>query len=110
MGLRDMLGIAALERRLEQLARRTLRLENNMATAKQQISELRAAFSDFARDVDAKLDALANAQGDLNAEAQAEFDALKQAVADADAKIGDADGSDTPPPVDDGTDEDQPGF
>jgi uncharacterized coiled-coil protein SlyX len=91
--LRDLLGITALARRID-------RLEKNMATAKDQIAELRGTFTDFAADVDARLDQLLAAQGTLNAEAQAEFDALKQAVADADAKVGDADGSDTPPAED----------
>lgn len=100
--LRDLLGITAL-------ARRTDRLERNMATAKDQIAELAGAFRDFSADVDAKLDQLLAAQGDLNPEAQAAFDELKQAVAAADARIGDADGSDTPP-TDDEDSGDRPTF
>lgn len=76
-----------------------------MASAKQQLEDLKTAFTDFTADVDAKLDALSAAQGDLNPEAQAAFDELKAAVAEADARVGDADGSDAdnPPPPDDGT-------
>lgn len=100
--LRDLLGITTL-------ARRTDRLEHAMAKAKDQIADLKTAFTDFAADVDARLDQLRNAQGELDPEAQQIFDELKQAVADADARIGDADGSDTPPA--DGTDEgDRPTF
>lgn len=95
--LRDLLGITKLERRVK-------RVEKQMASAKDQLQDLKTSFTDFTADVDAKLDELAAAQGDLDPAAQAVFDDLKQAVADADTKIGDADGSDTtPPPADDGT-------
>ncbi len=88
--LRDLLGITALDRRID-------RLERRMATAKEQLQELSGAFSDFVADVNAKLDQLVAAQGTLDPEAQTILDELKAAVADADAKVGDADGSDTPP-------------
>ncbi|MEU4558544.1 hypothetical protein AB0F72_09140 [Actinoplanes sp. NPDC023936] len=71
-------------------------LEDIMATAAEQLTELKDAFTDFRDDVNAKLDQLAAAQGNLNPEAQTVFDELKQAVADADAQVGDADGSETP--------------
>jgi peptidoglycan hydrolase CwlO-like protein len=78
------------------------RLETLMATAKEQLTGLQGQFTDFAADVDAKLDQLQAAQGEFSPEAQEVFDQIKQAVADADAKVGDADGSDTvtPPVVD----------
>jgi hypothetical protein len=71
-------------------------LEVTMASAAQQLTELKTQFSDFASDVNAKLDQLNTAQGDFTPEAQQVFDELRQAVADADGRIGDADGSDTP--------------
>lgn len=77
-------------------------LEERMANAVDQLNELKTAFSDFADDVNAKLEQLNTAQGDFTPEAQAVFDELKQAVADADAKVGDADGSDTPAEPGDG--------
>ncbi len=74
-----------------------------MATAKDQIAEVKAAFADFVADVTAKLDQLVAAQGTLDPEAQTILDELKAAVAEADAKVGDAAGSDNPP-RDEGTD------
>ncbi|BAL87316.1 hypothetical protein AMIS_20960 [Actinoplanes missouriensis 431] len=77
-------------------------LEDTMATAAEQLTELKNAFVDFRDDVNAKLDQLAAAQGNLTPDAQTVFDELKQAVADADAQVGDADGSDVPTePVED---------
>ncbi|MCX5066640.1 hypothetical protein OOJ91_12200 [Micromonospora lupini] len=76
---------------------RLTRMENTMATAKDQLTDLKTAFTDFAADVDAKLNQLIEAQGNLTPDAQAVFDELKAAVADADTRVGDADGSDTPP-------------
>ena len=67
-----------------------------MANAREQLGELRGMFTDFVADVDARLNQLQEAQGNFTPEAQAEFDALKQAVSEADGRVGDADGSDTP--------------
>jgi hypothetical protein len=76
------------------------RLEILMASAKVQLDELKTQFSDFSSDVDAKLNQLVAAQGELSPEAQVVFDELKASVAAADSKVGDADGSDTVvPPV-----------
>lgn len=72
-------------------------LEATMANATTQLTELKAAFSDFSADVDAKLDHLLAAQGELQPDAQAVFDEIKAAVQAADERVGDADGSDTPP-------------
>lgn len=71
-------------------------LEEHMATALEQLTELKTAFTDFAADVNAKLDQLTAAQGEFTPEAQQVFNDLKQAVADADTRVGDADGSDSP--------------
>lgn len=77
---------------------RITHLEATMANAREQLTELKAAFTDFSADVDAKLDQLLAAQGELQPDAQTVFDELKAAVQDADARVGDADGSDTPAP------------
>lgn len=70
-----------------------LRMEHDMASTKEQLSQLKAQFADFVSDVDAKLDQLAQAQGQMDPEAQQVFDDIKQALADADSRVGDADGS-----------------
>jgi hypothetical protein len=81
------------------------RMETAMANAATQLTDLKTAIVDYNADVDAKLDQLLAAQGDLTPDAQVIFDDLKATVAAADAKVGDADGSDTPvepaPPVED---------
>lgn len=81
----------------DQIITKLTNLEDTVATAKDQITELRAAVVDYNADVDAKLDQLLEKQGTLDPEAQAVFDDLKATVAAADTRIGDADGSDTPP-------------
>lgn len=86
----------------------TANLEEFMVKAAAQLSELKSAFSDFASDVDAKLDQLIQAQGELQPDAQAVFDELKAAVQDADTRVGDADGSDTPPTPEPGATEPAP--
>jgi phage protein D len=72
-------------------------LEELMANATTQLTELRTAFADYRSDVSAKLDQLLAAQGQLQPDAQLIFDGLKADLADADVAVGDADGSDTPP-------------
>lgn len=67
-----------------------------MANITQQLTELKAQFADFASDVDARLSQLADAQGTFSPEAQQILDDLRATVQEADAKVGDADGSDTP--------------
>jgi hypothetical protein len=83
-------------------------LEELMAKATTQLNELKSAFSDFSTDVDAKLDQLLAAQGELQPDAQAVFDEIKAAVRAADEKVGDADGSDTPTVPTEPTDPNQP--
>lgn len=106
--IRRFLGITRVFNRLN-------KLEDKMASAKQQLTELTAAFSDFSADVDAKLNQLLEQQGQLEPEAQATFDELKAAVRAADDRLGDADGSDVqqPAPVDGAaqdTDTQRPGL
>lgn len=71
-------------------------LEGTMAKITEQLRELKTQFSDFAADVSAKLQQLADAQGTFSAEAQQVFNELQEAVKAADTSVGDADGSDTP--------------
>lgn len=100
-GMVDALGrLAHTATETARAVRALPRLEIAMASAAEQLTEILNAFRDFKGDVDAKLDQLLNAQGTLNPDAQAVYDEIKAAVAEADAQIGDADGSETPaPPV-----------
>lgn len=76
-------------------------LEALMATANEQLVELKAQVADVAADVLAKLEQLEQQAGNLTPEAQATLDEIKGAVTALDEAVGDADGSDTPvPPVD----------
>ncbi len=73
-----------------------------MATAKQQLDELKTQLSDTTADVLAKLDQLTQQLGQLDPEAQATLDEIKAGVQSLDEAVGDADGSDTPAePVED---------
>lgn len=73
------------------------RLEKLVTDALTELTELKGDLASYTDDVSAKLDQLLAAQGALTPEAQTVFDELKAAVAEAHAKVGDADGSDTPP-------------
>lgn len=75
------------------------RMEQNMATAVEVLAEVKAAVVDMASDVNAKLDQLIAELGTLSPEAQALVDDIKASVASVDERVGDADGSDTTPPV-----------
>jgi ABC-type transporter Mla subunit MlaD len=72
-------------------------LEELMATAKEQLEDLSARFDDFTADVRAALATLTAERENLSADAQAALDTLSAKLAAADAEVGDADGSDTPP-------------
>lgn len=74
-------------------------LEAAMTSITDQLTGLKNQFADFASDVNARLQQLADAQGTFSPDAQVIFDDFKAAVAAADASVGDADGSDTPPPA-----------
>lgn len=73
------------------------RIEEDMATAVEVLTDVKAAVTDMATDVNAKLDQLVAELGQLSPEAQAIVDDIKAAVAGVDERVGDADGSDTPP-------------
>jgi hypothetical protein len=70
-----------------------------MATAAQQLTDLKAQFADTTSDVLAKLDQLTQQLGQLDPAAQATLDEIKAGVQQLDDAVGDADGSDTPPPA-----------
>ena len=72
------------------------RMENLMATAAEQLTELKAQLADTTSDVLAKLDQLTEQLGQLTPEAQAVLDEIKAGVQSLDETVGDADNSDTP--------------
>lgn len=73
------------------------RMETAMATASQQLTDLKAQLTDTTADVLAKLDQLTAQLGTLSPEAQATLDDIVAGVTSLDTAVGDADGSDTPP-------------
>lgn len=75
-------------------------LEKIMTSAKQQLEDLSTRFDDFTADVRTALATLTAERENLTADAQAALDTLNAKLAAADAEVGDADGSDTPAPVD----------
>lgn len=74
------------------------RLEALMATAAEQLLELKAQLADTTSDVLAKLDQLTEQIGQLSPEAQATLDEIRAGVQQLDDTVGDADGSEVPPP------------
>ena len=95
--VRSFLGtdeIADIADNVNRVLRVLKRLERDMASAKEQLSEFKGQFADFVSDVDAKIDQLVQAQGQLEPEAQTIYDDLKSSLAAADSRVGDADGSD----------------
>lgn len=90
--LRRLLG-------LEQLGEITallIRLENHMATAREQLNDLSAKVDDFVADFRAFRDAAQADRQNLSPEAQEAFDSLAAKVDAFDTEVGDADGSDQP--------------
>lgn len=87
-------GVADLNRILT-------RLERNMATAAEQLNDLSTKFDDLVNDVRAALAALAAERENLTTTGQAALDTLTAKVDAFDTEVGDADGSDNPPPDDD---------
>jgi len=75
------------------------RMENLMASAAEQLTNLKAQLADTTADVLAKIDQLTAQLGTLSPEAQATLDEIVAGVTSLDSTVGDADGSDTPPPV-----------
>ena len=92
--LRDALGLTHIHQVLH-------RLEKAVASAAEQLNELRNLVTDAFADVTSKLDQLAAAQGELTPEAQEIFDDIKNRVSELDSRVGDADGSDQPTEPDD---------
>lgn len=74
------------------------RIEEDVATTVEVLNDVKAAVTDMASDVNAKLDQLVAELGQLSPEAQAIVDDIKAVVAGVDTRVGDADGSDTPAP------------
>jgi hypothetical protein len=68
-----------------------------MASAAQQLTDLKAQLSDTTADVLAKIEQLTQQLGELPADAQATLDEIKAGVQQLDDAVGDADGSDVPP-------------
>ena len=75
------------------------RLESMMANEAEQINALSAKVDDLVSDVRAALEILRAERDNLGEAGQAAFDELAAKVDAFDTEIGDADGSDTPPPV-----------
>jgi uncharacterized coiled-coil protein SlyX len=75
-----------------------IRLETLMATATEQLTAVNAKVDDLIADVKAALTVIN--QDKLSDTAQAEIDGLTAKLDAFDTEIGDADGSDTTPPVD----------
>lgn len=74
------------------------RLEIAMATAAEQLTDLKAQLADTTADVLAKIEDLTAQLGELSPEAQATLDEIKAGVAALDTTVGDADGSDVATP------------
>ena len=92
--LRRLLGIDDLPGRLGRISHRIHRLEEQMATATEQITALSNRFDDFAADVRAAL-AVIN-EDRLSPRAQEALDGLSAKLASLDTEVGDVDGSDEP--------------
>jgi uncharacterized coiled-coil protein SlyX len=73
-------------------------LEATMATETEQLTALSAKIDDVISDVRAALAILTAERDNLGTEGQAALDALNAKLDAFDAEVGDADGSDTPPP------------
>ena len=65
----------------------------------EQLTALSAKVDDLVADVRAALEILRAERDNFGAEGQAAFDELSAKVDAFDTEVGDADGSDTPPPV-----------
>lgn len=91
--------LAAFTYILMTLNRIEIKLEEHMATEVEQLTALSAKVDDLIADVRAALAALQADVANLSPEGQAALDALTAKLAAFDVEVGDADGSDTPPPV-----------
>jgi hypothetical protein len=79
---------------IKRILRILRRLENTMASATEQLSELSTKVDDLISDVRAALAVIDN--DELSESAQAALDSLTAKVAAFDTEVGDADGSDVP--------------
>lgn len=75
------------------------RMEQMMASEAEQITALNAKVDDLIADVRAAVELLQAERDNFGEPGQAAFDALAAKLEAFDAEVGDADGSDTPPPV-----------
>lgn len=92
--LRRVLDVDETTRRLHHLIRHVHHLEELMATATEQLTELSTKVDDLISDVRAALAVINDDQ--LSPQAQEALDGLSAKIAAFDTEVGDADGSDTP--------------
>jgi uncharacterized coiled-coil protein SlyX len=81
---------------LERIERALSRMELAMARETDALNEIKTKLADVHADVRAKLDEV---RGELSAEGQTAIDEVNEALQSFDDEIGDADGSDVPPPA-----------
>jgi hypothetical protein len=91
--IRRLLGLD----QLGEITALLIRLENHMATAREQLNTMSGKLDDIVADVRAFRDAAEADRQNLSPEAQEAFDSLSAKVDAFDAEVGDADGSDNPP-------------
>lgn len=73
-------------------------LEEQMATAREQLNDLSTKVDDLVADVRAAKEALEADRENLSPDGQTALDELSQKIEAFDAEVGDADSSDTPTP------------
>jgi hypothetical protein len=84
---------------LDTLLAGIVELKELLMNETEQVTALSAKVDDLVADVRAALEILRAERDNFGTEGQAAFDALSAKVDAFDAEIGDADGSDVPPPV-----------
>jgi len=87
--LAALAAIARIESKIDTLG-------DSMASAAQQLTDLKTQLADTTADVLAKIQQLTDQLGQLPPDAQATLDDIKAGVQQLDDAVGDADGSDTP--------------
>jgi multidrug resistance efflux pump len=83
---------------LNEILARLTSLETHMATAAEQLNTLTAAVQDVHADFTALIETLNAERENLTPAGQAALDQANAALGALDEAVGDADGSDTPPP------------
>jgi uncharacterized coiled-coil protein SlyX len=81
---------------LERIQLTLTRMEAVMASEVEQLNTIKSRIADVHNDVVARLDEV---RSELSPEGQASLDEITDALRSFDAEVGDADGSDTPPPA-----------